>query len=205
MIGTFNVGNIFTAEILNEAGTSVVLANVGTATTSPVTVIIPMGLPSGRYQLRIKSSNPALNNAQNSDVFTVTSTPTIAATANGVKPLSVCAGIALNLSASDGFTSYSWRGPRNYTSTTRSPQLAAAIDGTYTVTGTSSCGTATDSVRVTVTPLPIPNVGASKTVYFWQRPFNLPPPVVQDISMLGQGLMDSLPNKTLLLPMLLLP
>lgn len=166
LIGTFNAGNIFTAEILNEAGTSVVLTNLSTATMSPLTFIIPVGLPGGRYRVRVKSSNPTLNNVENSDVFTVTTTPTIAATANGSKPLTVCAGTALNLSASDGFTNYSWRGPRNYTNSIRSPQLASAIDGTYTVTGTSSCGTATDSVRVTVTSLPVPNAGAVKTVYF---------------------------------------
>lgn len=166
LVGTFSAGNVFTAEILNEGGTSVVVANTGTATGSPLVVVIPTTLPNGRYRLRVKSSNPALNNVQNSDVFTVTATPTIAAAANNTKPLSVCAGVAVTLSATDGFASYNWTGPGITTgANTRSPQLATPVTGSYVVTGTSTCGTARDTVKVTVNPIPVPNASSSKSTY----------------------------------------
>jgi hypothetical protein len=162
--GTFNAANVFSVDVMNEAGTAVVLANVAASPTSPIAYIIPVSLPNGNYRVRIKSSNPAATNASNSDVFTVTSTPTIAATANGTKPLSVCAGVAVTLSATTGFTTYSWSGP-SFTNTTRSPQLTAPVTGSYVVTGTSTCGTARDTVKVTVNPIPVPNASSSKATY----------------------------------------
>ncbi|WP_298362945.1 T9SS type A sorting domain-containing protein [Runella sp.] len=162
--GTFNAANVFSVDVMNQAGTSVVLANVATSPTSPIVYIIPVSLPTGSYRVRIKSSNPAATNVANSDVFTVTSTPTIAATANGTKPLSVCAGVAVALSATDGFATYSWSGP-SFTNTTRSPQLTTPVSGIYVVTGTSTCGTARDTVKVTVNSIPVPNAASSKSTY----------------------------------------
>jgi hypothetical protein len=162
--GTFNAANVFSVDIMNEAGTTVVSANVATSPMSPIAYIIPVSLPNGNYRVRIKSSNPAATNVSNSDVFTVTSTPTIAAAANNTKPLSVCAGVAVTLSATTGFTTYSWSGP-SFTNTTRSPQLTTPATGSYVVTGTGTCGTARDTVKITVNPIPVPNAASSKSTY----------------------------------------
>jgi hypothetical protein len=61
--GTFNPGNIFTAELSNAEGSFASPLIVGTLNgTSPGTIScsIPSGLPSGKYYtIRIRSSNPA--------------------------------------------------------------------------------------------------------------------------------------------------
>lgn len=94
----------------------------------------------------------------------VTLSPTISAAANGMKPLAACGNTPVTLTASTGFTSYSWRGP-NFNSISQSPQLNNAVSGTYIVTGTSSCGMASDSVRITINPVPVTNARAGKSTY----------------------------------------
>ena len=81
--------------------------------------------------------------------LTVTSLPTVsispAATA-------VCAGQSATLTA-QGATSYQWRGPAGFTST--SSTVSVSVTGTYSVTGTTSGGcSATASASVTVNPNP---------------------------------------------------
>ncbi|MFH1004217.1 MAG: gliding motility-associated C-terminal domain-containing protein, partial [Bacteroidota bacterium] len=70
----------------------------------------------------------------------------------------VCAGTNVTLTASGGI-SYSWSG-----GVQNGVAFVPTATTTYTVTTTSSCGTATDSVVVTVNPLPIVNAGLDKTV-----------------------------------------
>lgn len=165
--GIFNAANTFNADIMNEAGNSVVLMNVATSPIGPITFIVPSSISNGRYRVRVRSTNPATTSVAHSDIFTVSSTPTIAAVANGVKPLSVCAGVAVTLAATDGFASYNWSGP-GITSgeNRRSFQLSTPTTATYVVTATSTCGTARDSVRVTINPIPVPNATSLKPTYF---------------------------------------
>ncbi|WP_428658394.1 T9SS type A sorting domain-containing protein [Runella sp.] len=163
--GTFPVGNIFTADIMNEAGTSVVLTNFTGATLSPISIVLPVGLPNGKFRIRVKSSTPVANSIENSDIFTVTSNPTITANANGAKPLAVCSGTAVTLSASDGFTAYSWKGPSGFTNTTKNPAVSSPASGYYSVTGTGSCGTAKDSVQLTINVLPKATDSTNRTGY----------------------------------------
>lgn len=163
--GTFPVGNVFTADIMNEAGTAVVLTNFTGATSSPISIVLPVGMPNGNFRIRVKSSMPVANSIANSDIFAVTSTPAITATANGMKSLAVCSGTPVTLLASDGFTTYSWKGPTGYTNSTKSPVLMSIIPGYYTVTGTSSCGTAKDSTQISINPIPNAVDSTNRTSY----------------------------------------
>jgi hypothetical protein len=163
--GTFTAGNVFTADILNEAGNSVVLTNFPGVTASPISIVLPTGLPNGRYRIRVKSSMPVANSLENSDVFTVTSTPVITATANGLKSLSVCSGAPVTLTSSNGFTMYSWKGPAGYTNSSQSPMLTSTIPGYYIVTGTSSCGTAKDSIQLSINQIPNAVDATNRTSY----------------------------------------
>lgn len=163
--GMFAAGNVFTADIMNEAGTSVVLTNFTGATSSPISIVLPVGMPNGNFRIRVKSSMPVANSISNSDVFAVTLTPPISATANGLKSLSVCSGTPVTLLASDGFTTYSWKGPTGYTNSTKSPALTSVIPGYYSVTGTSSCGTAKDSARISINPIPNAVDSTNRTSY----------------------------------------
>lgn len=110
-----------------------------------------------------------LNNCESSPrteiKVAVAPTPIISATANGNKSFVNCGNTAVTLSASAGFMSYKWSGPNNFDNMTQSPQLSTPISGTYTVTGTSTCGIARDSVRVIINPIPIPNASSSKSTY----------------------------------------
>ena len=78
----------------------------------------------------------------------------IEASANGLKPLSVCSGTTVTLSATDGFTSYSWKGPNSYANSVKSATVATPSSGYYSVTGVGACGTAKDSVLITINPIP---------------------------------------------------
>jgi hypothetical protein len=71
----------------------------------------------------------------------------------------ICAGAALNLSASatgDATINYSWAGPNSFSSTQQNPSIAAATiaaTGTYTVTASNGCAPdATATVNVVVNP-----------------------------------------------------
>jgi len=76
--------------------------------------------------------------------------PTISASSN----TPVTSGGSLNLTALNGFTSYSWTGPNGFTSTSQNPtitNIATAAAGTYTVTGSNSNGcSATSTTTVSV-------------------------------------------------------
>jgi len=99
---------------------------------------------------------------------TVSTTPTVTANANTRKPLPICAGLTIALTATSGFSSYQWSGPNGFNSTGATPtgfMATVAASGTYRVTATGTCGTATDSVRITVNPIPVPNASSSKSTY----------------------------------------
>ena len=71
----------------------------------------------------------------------------------------ICAGAALNLSASatgDATINYSWAGPNSFSSTQQNPSIAAATiaaTGTYTVTASNGCAPdASGTVNVVVNP-----------------------------------------------------
>lgn len=71
---------------------------------------------------------------------------------------SSCAGGTIRLTATSGFTRYSWRGPNNFSSTAQNPvitnaQVTHSGNYTLTVTGPNCSGTAT--INVPVNPLPV--------------------------------------------------
>jgi hypothetical protein len=80
----------------------------------------------------------------------------------------LCEGETINLSASDGGSSYSWQGPNGFTSASQNPVLnnaTPAMSGTYTVTitGTGGCS-GTSSVTVTVNALPVATAGSNSPI-----------------------------------------
>ncbi len=73
---------------------------------------------------------------------------------------SICEGDVLNFSVtatSSSSLTYAWAGPNTYTSSTQNPVIintTVAASGTYSVTVTNSCGSATSTVTATVNSLP---------------------------------------------------
>ena len=172
--GTFNSGNVFTAQLSDASGSFVSPINIGTLNSTVAGTIfgtIPAYVLSGTaYRIRVISSSPAITGADNGSDLTITPFPAIT---NMTKTVS--SNISFTVIPVDGIngavppgTTYSWpapivtggmtggeasSGPSTsisglLTNTTGSPQTA-----TYTVTPISgSCTGSTFTVIVTVTP-----------------------------------------------------
>lgn len=98
--GTYNSGNIFTAQISNASGSFASPVNIGTLTSTTagtITATIPVGTAIGtNYRIRVVSSNPAITGTDNGVNLTINALPAIATTTGGL----ICIGSTANLSAS---------------------------------------------------------------------------------------------------------
>lgn len=151
--GTYNAGNIFTAQLSDASGNFSAPATIGTlssTTSGTINCILPAGLTSGSgYLVRVVSSNPSTTGSVSSTTLTVNALPSAIANNNG--PL--CAGQPLALIGSGG-TLYNWVGPNSFNSAQQNPTIASASttdSGTYTLTVTDANGcmdTATTTVTV---------------------------------------------------------
>ena len=116
---------------------------------------------AGTYTLIVTNANNCTANATTTVV--VNATPTVTASNTGA----YCAGETISLSATSDATSFAWRGPSEFTSTTQNPTIANAATtngGTYTlvVTNANNC-TAEASTNVVVNAVPTitaSNIGA---------------------------------------------
>ncbi|WP_317046728.1 sialate O-acetylesterase [Spirosoma pollinicola] len=68
-LGTFNSGNIWQVQLLDSLGQY--KSVLGSGTTSPISVTLPAALQSGRYQVRVVASSPAMP-AVPSNLFQIT-------------------------------------------------------------------------------------------------------------------------------------
>ncbi|HWB63853.1 MAG TPA: PCMD domain-containing protein, partial [Chitinophagales bacterium] len=132
LTGTFNGGNVVTAQLSDAGGSFASPVNIGSATTGTsgaITATIPAGTASGAgYRVRVVTSSPALtaaNNGSNIQVIQVgnsvtsASTQTIAANTNGTN---------LSVTETPAAGSREWK----YATTTGGP---------YTSFGTPQTGT----------------------------------------------------------------
>ncbi|HOS48585.1 MAG TPA: gliding motility-associated C-terminal domain-containing protein [Bacteroidia bacterium] len=134
--------------VLTASGAAPYLWSTG-ATTASITV-----LNSGTYTVTGTSSCGAVSASQ---TITVNSVAVTNITASG--PTTFCAGGNVDLTAS-GATTYLW----STGATTATINITSA--GTYTVTGTSSCGTANASQTITINPLPTASILAGGPTTF---------------------------------------
>lgn len=140
--GTFNSGNILTAQLSSSTGSFASPINIGTlsttVTTGSIIASIPAGTASGTgYRIRVVSSDPIATSNNNGVNLTIDK---VVATASNNGP--VCAGLSLQLN-SNGGNSYSWTGPNSFANPTQNPTIAttvAADSGVYLVTATSLLG-----------------------------------------------------------------
>lgn len=148
--GTFNPGNVFTAQLSNAAGSfaaPTVIGSVASVTSGSIPCVIPPGTPTGTgYRIRVVSNNPFVTGTDNGANITVNGLPNVTANAS---PQSVCQGGNLTLSGG-GAATYVWTSPVQ----DGVPFVPAATAG-YTVTGTDANGCSnTASINVPVNPLP---------------------------------------------------
>jgi hypothetical protein len=70
--GTFETGNVFTAQLSDATGSFAIPVDIGTGTTSPISATIPAGKPSGSgYRIRVVSSDPEANGLANTSNLTI--------------------------------------------------------------------------------------------------------------------------------------
>jgi hypothetical protein len=172
--GTFNPGNVFTAQLSNSSGSfssPVTIGTLASTVAGTIPAVIPAGTSAGTgYRIRVVSSSPVITGANNGTDLTVELTPAITAiTANVssdfmfvVTPVNGINGVV------PPGTVYSWPEPivtGGMTGGAASSGSSTSITGTltnltnsfqtatYTVTPTSgSCTGSTFTVTVSVDP-----------------------------------------------------
>lgn len=156
--GSYNVGNIFTAQLSDALGSFASPTNIGSLVSTSLTGSIPITIPptaaaGTAYRIRVNSSSPFQNGNDNGTDITVYPKPTV--TANAV-PTNICAGENTTLTGG-GANTYTWTG-----GVINAVPFSPSSSNTYTVTGTDGNGcTHTSAVSILVNPLPI--VSANST------------------------------------------
>jgi hypothetical protein len=98
------------------------------------------------YFYRIRANN-ACGTSPNTNTITLTTLGIPTNVTGSATPNPICASATLTLTGSaTGATSWSWTGPNSFSSTSQSPvitNITTAGAGTYTLTASNSCGSAT--------------------------------------------------------------
>ncbi|HEU4718906.1 MAG TPA: hypothetical protein VFU15_13775, partial [Bacteroidia bacterium] len=150
-VGTFNGGNIFTAELSDANGSFASgTTTLGTVTASgpgTISVCIPPSVAAGsNYKIRITSSSPAYSSVVRCGTVTINGPPSITVSPNA----SICSGGNTTLTSS-GASTYSWTPSSTLSSGTGSSVTATpTATTTYSVIGTDANG-CTDTAMTTVT------------------------------------------------------
>jgi hypothetical protein len=105
---------------------------------------------------------------QASDLVTVNVVGGVLAVNAVAMPGSICAGTTTQLQAvgsgGAGNYTYSWTGPNGFTSGLQDPTVQPPATSTYSVTVSDGYNTATNTVTVTVIPLPVADAGLDKSI-----------------------------------------
>lgn len=144
--GTFNAGNIFTAQLSDATGnfgSPVTIGTLSSIATGTISGTIPIGTVAGTgYRIRVVSSNPVVTGSTNVSNLTVNATSAAPAVGTITQPtcLTATGSVVLN-----GLPSGSWqltRSPGNVitTGTGTSKTISELATGryTYTVSGTGA-------------------------------------------------------------------
>lgn len=113
--GTFNLGNVFTAQLSNASGSFATPVTVGTLTSTAsgtISATIPVGAVYGTgYRIRVVSSNPAITGTDNGVNLTINAIPAIPTATGGL----ICIGSTATLSALGAATGdrYVWYSASN--------------------------------------------------------------------------------------------
>ena len=78
----------------------------------------------------------------------------------------LCEGSTLNLSVTDGASTYTWTGPNGFTSTSQKPFISGVTTlnaGDYRVDAVDACGTSSPTTTVTVYPRPVVTISGSSS------------------------------------------
>ncbi len=155
--GSFTAGNIFTAQLSDATGSFASPLNIGTLTsTASGTIVSSVTLPSvagTKYRIRVVSSSPALNGADNGTDLTINANPT---TANAGTDQTVCATTTTLAGNTPTIGTGTWTvvsGPASITSpnspTSGVTGLAAGANVFRWTISNSPCASSSDDVTIT--------------------------------------------------------
>ncbi len=152
--GSFNAGNILTAQLSDASGSFAAPVDIGTLSSTSAGIInalIPGSTtPGNSFRIRVVSSNPSIIGNDNGKDITINDLPTVTAIATD---LTFCAGGSTTLSGG-GALSYVWSG-----GVSNGISFVPTSSNNYTVTGTDLNGcTNTANISITVITLPSPPV-----------------------------------------------
>lgn len=157
--GSFNSGNIFTAELSDALGSfasPLIIGTLSATVSDTINALIPLNTPAGNgYRIRVRSSNPAMIAGDNgNDIQVKTAPPIIALTSDDT----VCAGMSVTLMGAGGTNTYTWTD-----GVTDGVSFVPVSTNTYIVkgSGVNNCSN-TDSVTVVVSS-PVVLASASDT------------------------------------------
>jgi len=174
--GTFNGGNVYTAQLSDATGSFAAPTTIGTLTSTAnsgsVTAIVPGGTPIGSgYRIRVVSDNPATVGSDNGVDLAMNTNPVV--TQNPFSDLCVDAGIVTLTGASPSGGIYSGIGVQGMGTTFDPTALGQGTTTlTYTYTDGNGCsGSASEAI--TVNSLPVVTFDTLANVCHYELPFSL--------------------------------
>lgn len=154
--GSFQSGNVFTAQLSDDAGNFASPSQLGTlnsVSSGQINGTIPVNTPAGSgYRIRVISSMPAVVGSDNGSDLTIALVPVASITPAG--PTTFCEGASVVLNAPTGSgLSYVWRRDGTIIPGATAASYTANVSGLYTVEISSGSCSSTSSPRpVTVLP-----------------------------------------------------
>ena len=137
--GSYDVGNIFTAQLSDASGSfssPVTIGSFSTISPSTIHALVPSITSGTGYQIRVTSSSPSVTGTNTS--INIHALPTLVATTSNSL---ICTGESVSLSVS-GANTYSWSTSQTGTMVAVSP----TTNITYTVVGIDVNGCVNDAI-----------------------------------------------------------
>ena len=157
--GTFNAGNMFTAELSDASGSFASPTEIGMAMTTTggsIACVIPPSTPPGiGYRIRVVSDSPVTTGTDNGTNIIVYEAPYAGTDVS----LSLCTGDDPVSMSTGGDAGGTWSGPSSVVGDMYDPATMEPGTYTYTVVGSGPC--ASDAATVVISELSGANAGSS--------------------------------------------
>jgi len=152
--GSFNAGNVFTAQLSDASGSFAAPTVIGTlsgSTGGTINATIPAATTAGTgYRIRVVASDPATTGTDNGSNLTVVALP-FAAIAYAGSPYCATGTATPTITGVSGGTFSGTPAGLSINAATGAIDVATSTSGTYTVTYTvTNCGTVTATASVTI-------------------------------------------------------
>lgn len=152
-VGSYNPGNVFTAELSDALGSFASPVNIGSlvsTTSGSIAATIPPGTAAGtQYKVRVVGSNPVTTGAA-SAAFTVNEAPNAGLDTAVTLCKSTGLYVLFNFIPGTPQVGGTWTGPGGPFSGTLNSAIAPSGNYIYTVASTGSCPDASATVAVTM-------------------------------------------------------